>query len=348
MIGVNLQSVAAPILADKTLPVTIAAPRREDSRIGYLDGWRGIAILLVLFGHFSSTKGMNFGMLGVDFFFVLSGRLMGEILFIKRVALPAFFMRRFSRVYPGLLVFVILAALLFYFTPIHVGTLAVLSALTFTLNYAMIYFHHTGIFDHFWSLCVEEHSYFILGAIAYLERHTKMRAQFLILIIGICALINGVVLTGIFGRSYFDVYWRTDVQCAPIFLAAWFFPFSRQFERERVTWFTPLFLTLALIFKSELFGATVSYSIGTFFLSLSICFLDAAPDFLKRALSIAALRQIGVWSYSLYLWQQPFFKLKETIPIYWLVLAIIASSLLSFYIVEKPMRAWLNSRILVE
>jgi len=42
----------------------------------YLDGWRGLAILLVLEGHFLSILPLNTGRLGVDVFFCLSGFLM--------------------------------------------------------------------------------------------------------------------------------------------------------------------------------------------------------------------------------------------------------------------------------
>jgi peptidoglycan/LPS O-acetylase OafA/YrhL len=76
-----------------------------------------------------------------------------------------------------------------------------------------------------------------------------------------------------------------------------------------------------------------------------IAFLDAVPHLVKRILSLGPLRQIGVWSYSLYLWQQPFYKLKETIPLQWLVPAVAVSALLSFYVVERPMRQYLNARI---
>ncbi|TIU24619.1 MAG: acyltransferase, partial [Mesorhizobium sp.] len=76
------------------------------TRLAYLDGWRGLSIALVLIGHFFPVPGINLGVLGVEFFFVLSGRLMGEILFIERFPLKKFFKRRFSRIYPALLVFV--------------------------------------------------------------------------------------------------------------------------------------------------------------------------------------------------------------------------------------------------
>ena len=62
-------------------------PRNGPAHIGYLDGWRGMAILLVLIGHFYPIKAMNLGTLGVDLFFVLSGRLMADILFVQKAKL---------------------------------------------------------------------------------------------------------------------------------------------------------------------------------------------------------------------------------------------------------------------
>ena len=92
----------------------------EETRqhLDYLDGWRGLAVSLVLLGHFGLDDVLpGTSVLGVDFFFVLSGRLMAEILFVQRSPLPTFFFRRFSRIYPGLLVFVLGASLLFADTP---------------------------------------------------------------------------------------------------------------------------------------------------------------------------------------------------------------------------------------
>jgi peptidoglycan/LPS O-acetylase OafA/YrhL len=331
------------------LPTTIQDINALDPKgehLGHLDGWRGIAILLVLWGHFAPIEFINLGTLGVDFFFVLSGRLMAHILFVKKMALPQFFGRRFSRVYPALLVFTVLAGLLCnHYTRIKVGLLAALSVLTFTSNYASIYYHPTGLYDHIWSLCVEEHSYVILGALACLDRHTKIRTQFLILAIGVAATMNGIYQTVILGYDYGDVYWRTDVQCAPIFLAVYFFLKFRSVDLKYGALLMPLFLAMAIFFKSSLFDDSVSYSLGTLCLVLSICFLDGASAILKRALSFAPLRQIGLWSFSLYLWQQPFYQLNELQKAYWHVPATIVVGLLSFYLIEKPTRAFLNAKI---
>ncbi|TIX35964.1 MAG: acyltransferase, partial [Mesorhizobium sp.] len=84
-----------------------AADTSSRTRLAYLDGWRGLSIALVLIGHFFPVPGINLGVMGVEFFFVLSGRLMAEILFVERYPLKAFFKRRFSRIYPALLIFVV-------------------------------------------------------------------------------------------------------------------------------------------------------------------------------------------------------------------------------------------------
>jgi len=245
------------------------------------------------------------------------------------------------------LFFVVLGAALFHFTPLRAGILAMLSALTFTINYTSIYFHHTGIFDNLWSLCVEEHSYLILGFLAYLVRREVKHIPFFILAIGVGALLNGIIQSSVFGRGYFDVFWRTDVACAPIFLAGYFFLFSRQFMEKNISYIAPFFVVLAVLSKSVLFESDLFSSIGTLLLSVAICFLDTAPVFIRRFLSFAPLRQIGLWSYSLYLWQQPFYKLidKGYGSNFTLMLATVFSGLISFYIIERPIRSFINGHI---
>ncbi len=59
---------------------------------------------------------------------------------------------------------------------------------------------------------------------------------------------------------------------------------------------------------------------------------------------------LGIWSYSIYLWQQPFFhygvKDGEIFPFAGPVLAAVAVGVgvLSFQFIEDPIRAYLNQR----
>jgi peptidoglycan/LPS O-acetylase OafA/YrhL len=316
-------------------------------RIGYLDGWRGVAILMVLIGHFYPVSFLNLGNTGVDFFFCLSGRLMADILFVKNVALPEFYLRRLSRIYPGLLGFVLLAAMLFFATPLHVGPLAILSALSFTINYAAIYLHRTGIFDHLWSLCVEEHSYVLLGALTWLHRKTHFNVPAVLFAIGMLAVLNGIYQYRFLGHGYFEVYWRTDVQLAPIFIAASLFLAFRDHAKFRLAWLCPACLVMALICKSNIAPAEICYSFGTLFLAAAVASIQYSERYLRAFFAFAPLRQFGIWSYSLYLWQQPFYLCKSfgSVPTELLLAASLLSGLLSFYLIEEPARTYLNKRI---
>jgi peptidoglycan/LPS O-acetylase OafA/YrhL len=184
-----------------------------------LDGWRGLAITAVLLGHFAlESQVPGLGVFGVDLFFVLSGRLMAEILFVRRSPLPTFFLRRFSRVYPALFVFVLATTLAAAGTSYSHGMKAVLVALTFTINYAMIYTHPIGLLDHLWSLCVEEHAYILLALVAVATTRTTRFAVIAMLTVTSLAITNAAIQTWVMHKGYFQIYWRSDVQVAPIFM----------------------------------------------------------------------------------------------------------------------------------
>jgi len=320
---------------------------QEETRrhLDYLDGWRGLAIATVLLGHFwldALRPGVS--VLGVDLFFVLSGRLMAEILFVRRAELPTFFARRFSRVYPGILCFVAVTTLAFAATPYAHGPVAAASALTFTLNYAMVYSHPVALLDHLWSLCVEEHGYVILAVVALLARRRGWNAPLVMLALGAAALANGILRRDLLDQGYFDVFWRSDVQVAPIFLSAGFFLLLR--ERRLAAWIAPAALALGVMLKLSGGPAVVTFGLGTLLLALAVTSLDTSPAALRGLFQAVPLRFLGLWSYSLYLWQQPFYKMSHdgmlSVPL--ALLAAGAAGLASFYLVERPARRWLNER----
>jgi peptidoglycan/LPS O-acetylase OafA/YrhL len=320
---------------------------QEETRqhLDYLDGWRGLAIATVLLGHFwhdSLVPGVS--VLGVDFFFVLSGRLMAEILFVRQAHLPTFFARRFSRVYPGIFCFVVIASLAFSATPYVHGPLAAISALTFTLNYAMVYTHPVALLDHLWSLCVEEHAYIILAGAALLARRRLWNPPLIMLVLGGFALVNGIVRYAVFDQSYFDVFWRSDVQVAPIFISAGVFLLLR--GRRVSPWIAPAALALGVLAKLWGGHIAVQFGLGTLLLALSVTTLDSSFAAVRRVFEAAPLRFLGLWSFSLYLWQQPFYKLAHhgVVSVLLALLAAFAAGLASFYLIERPARAWLNRR----
>ncbi len=315
-------------------------------RILYLDGWRGTAILSVLVGHFwldASIPGLS--TLGVDLFFVLSGRLMAEILFVKQVPLPKFFVRRFSRVYPALLVFVLLAGIGFAATPYGFGLLAAGSALTFTLNYAVIYFHPTGVLDHLWSLSVEEHGYLVLAVLAFLVGRKFAWGTGLLFVIGAGAIANGLIQHQITGDWFVDVSWRSDVQIAPLFLGGAFFLLSRNAAWLQWPWLSPICLVAGLAAKLSGAPVWVDFGVGSVLLAIAVATMDFAPAAFKRLFEGGVLRQIGLWSFSLYLWQQPFYQMAEAGLAGSIAMAsgAVLLGLVSFYAVEGPARVFINT-----
>lgn len=78
----------------------------SEERFPYLDGWRGLAILLVLIAHFWQVRVPAIGRLGVDLYLRTLRLLMSHILFEKRMPIGKFYRRRISRILPVFLLFV--------------------------------------------------------------------------------------------------------------------------------------------------------------------------------------------------------------------------------------------------
>jgi peptidoglycan/LPS O-acetylase OafA/YrhL len=145
-----------------------------DSRghVQALDGVRGLAILLVLTYHGYLN---DFGWVGVELFFVLSGFLITRGL-LAEAGLPwgaylqRFYLRRALRIFPIYYLYIGLIALLAVLVPgmalFHPDARWVwLTALTYTMNYAGL-FTLFRLFGHFWSLALEEQFYLVWPYVA--------------------------------------------------------------------------------------------------------------------------------------------------------------------------------------
>ena len=322
------------------------AERAARTRLAYLDGWRGLSIALVLIGHFFPVPGINLGVLGVEFFFVLSGRLMGEILFIERYPLKKFFKRRFSRIYPALLVFVVVAMIALSGTFIAFKWKAALTALTFTYNYAGILVTRAGALDHIWSLCIEEHAYIILALISVVVL-SRSRVVVLLLALALLAMANGAVSYWVFGMDYETTYWRTDVHIASILLSASICLLKADgrlpaiFRGRHVALAASVFAVLLFL---DPVPTPIHYLFAVPLLALAVNALDFSPRYLTGLLSSWPMATLGLWSYSLYLWQHPLYKFvyEQGSAPFPMLAGVFVCALCSYYIVERPAREWLN------
>jgi peptidoglycan/LPS O-acetylase OafA/YrhL len=319
-----------------------AVPVSPAGRIQYLDGWRGLSILIVLLGHFLPHRFSDVANEGVEFFFVLSGRLMAEILFVDQIALPKFYQRRLSRVYPAMFVFVALTFVAMHWTTLAYKPLAAVMALTFTVNYGLALVHGVPAIDNLWSLCIEEHAYLILGLIAFLARRRTMRPAVVIAVLGALSALDGAISSGVLHQTYFQTYWRTDARLASIFFSAAAYLFLK--DRPLPAWTPALALAGAVGFAFT--PIWLHYSLGTLCLAVTICTLPRVPARVLKALSVPVLTTLGLWSYSIYLWQQPFYRLHLAGQLStWAAMVLaLGMAIASFRFVEQPARQWLNAR----
>ncbi len=155
---------------------------REAKHIPELDGIRGIAILVVLIGHFGSTANgetvklgrtlnevFGLGWTGVDLFFVLSGFLITGILLDSKGStgyFSNFYARRTLRIFPlyFLYVFVFFHVAMPMGGLLHHGQNIDRSGEIWYWLYLANWWNGLGhsikYLIHFWSLCIEEQFYF--------------------------------------------------------------------------------------------------------------------------------------------------------------------------------------------
>lgn len=187
---------------------------------------RGLAILLVAATHMPSvspaafwTFWQQFGWLGVDIFFVLSGYLIGTELLKpaprgEAPDLRIFYLKRAFRILPAFWFVLMLYAL-----PIMREGPTMAPAwrfLTFTVNFGLD-IRTARTFSHAWSLCVEEHFYLLLPLIILLFR--KLNRSWLPIVFVLTVIAGGMWL-----RHSLWLDWRTHGALPAEFLKRIYYP----------------------------------------------------------------------------------------------------------------------------
>ena len=175
------------------------------NRLPGLDLLRAIAIVWVMLFHSFVIGGLgeryawlsDYGWMGVDLFFVLSGYLIGSQLLKplsqgQSVSFGEFYLRRAFRILP---VFLVVLALYFGVPAFRErpGIQPSWQFLTFTVN-LLIDYQHNQAFSHAWSLCVEEHFYLLFPWLAWWLTRRPSMVKFL----GLCGafIVLGMAIRG--------------------------------------------------------------------------------------------------------------------------------------------------------
>jgi peptidoglycan/LPS O-acetylase OafA/YrhL len=320
---------------------------KNSEQLDYLDGWRGFAVLLLLIGHFFPYWRLDFGTVGVNFFFVLSGFLMAKQLFLHQTSIPVFYKRRISRIFPALYLFIILTVVFYFAANLPISWEVVAGSAGLIRNYYPGGFGNKLPFDNIWSLSVEEHSYILLSIIALAVRGNISR-QRILLGVFTCAfvLISAWYVWRFPGPHLYDEKLiHSEVSAFGIFCSGFFLLCFGYRKDRKIPSF--IFYTLPIIgilshYHSVPYTLTLIVGVGS--LALLINILHKAPAWMLRVLSFSVFRNLGLWSYSIYLWQQPFFVLKNkgVLPTTTALMLALLVGMLSYFLVESPVRKYLN------
>lgn len=329
-----------------------ASPHAPLPRIGYLDGWRGISILLVLLHHFGAQKLDMLGHIGVDSFFVLSGVLMCRILFVERMPIRTFYQRRVARIFPVMYLYLIVLSLL--------GAAGWMGGVNlryvlYTGLFVRAYYPASSILDqpnglvgHFWSLNIEEHCYVLLSLVALASRgRSEAFARWLVTL----GSIGCVFMFGYYAyhptHSLSPPFARTECGGFPMLVSCAFFLWLRRYPLKVPAWL-PVAATLAGIATGVTLPEEVRSVISPFFLALGINTLPHAPAWMHKILNLRVLAWFGLCSFSLYVCQQPFYAmgLHWHTPAGWITsfLMAFAAGVGCHYLYERPMRRWIGGK----
>ncbi len=318
------------------------------NRVNVWDGWRGMAIILLLSGHFVRAPWIWEDRMGVDFFFVLSGMLMSTILFEKRMNLKQFYIRRFSRIMPAFTLFVLVSFAAAALAGWAFETKEVIANLTFLRTYYPLEPHiwDTNVpVQHLWSLNVEEHAYIIMSLMTlFLFRNTHVAYVLIalgLISIGICFYYY---LNPASAPTQFRI--RTESAISFIFLSAGYNLIRKRWHITVPPILPIITLLIAVVCYLKAMPDWLTFSLSPLLLAFTLNHLLEASKAFRSLLELKFIRLMGLWSFSIYLWQQPFYYYAQYVPgpkIVAMIPAIIIGAL-SFYLFENPVRSWINKR----
>ncbi|RYD67245.1 MAG: acyltransferase [Verrucomicrobiaceae bacterium] len=335
-----------------------------------LDLLRLVAVLLVLGRHLHLAPDTNplvrlwhrGGWVGVDLFFVLSGFLVSGLLFkeyqrTQSLDLKRFLFRRGFKIYPAFYVMILVTIGVNLFTGHSMTPRAMIAEFLFFQNYL------GGLWEHTWSLAVEEHFYFGIAVLCFVVLRASTRGRtngdpfrVIPLVFAATALIcQGFRIANLFIFENYSNRWflfgthlRIDSLMFGVLLSyLWYFRNLRagieKLPTAAILAIGILLLSPAFIYELEQFKFVPVFGVVLFYLGSG--FMVLASLRLKESSSrlAALLGSLGAASYSIYLWHMPvmtwgwawFSKIPAVRGFHWYLAFCVVGSLTFGWVMSK-------------
>jgi peptidoglycan/LPS O-acetylase OafA/YrhL len=345
-------------VASEINPAVASIAGKAPVRIPSLDGLRAVSIGFVLAFHIIGMAAFggafsDLGNLGVRIFFVISGFLITDLLLREqdrngKISLRRFYARRTLRIFPAFYVFLSAIGICASIGWIAIHKVDLLEAGAYIINYFPGY-QHSRYVRHIWSLAVEEQFYLLWPGVLSVagKRRGLMIAAAFILIAPVIRMTYWFFIPNMhdmMDRRFETVADALATGCVLAGAQKWLSSQTayNRFLRSPLFYCVPLIVLLDSVFVTP--HPRISYGIGITILNVGIAlcidrWVRYPQGVVAAALNSAPLRAVGVLSYSIYLWQQPFLDSDNNAaftPLLLSLLAIAACSVGSYFLIEQP------------
>jgi peptidoglycan/LPS O-acetylase OafA/YrhL len=319
----------------------------EPNRLPALDGWRAIAVAMVVAHHaaavaarsgaeFESSPFWNLSV-GVDVFFAISGflitaRILDQWERTGSLNLCDFYVRRAFRILPAANCVLLITVML----GLNGSTLDAISCLAFWRNYLP---QNAGAWStgHFWSLSLEEQFYLFWPCLLLLFGRSRAPRVLFWSILAVCVWRSLVVLVWQSPGMMF----RTDLRVDGLL---WGCLAAFAFRRIRISGAAFVTSVLAAVVISGWFRYGGGLVILPAALAVAVTATAQRPGWIvSSVLDWKPLAWVGRMSYSIYLWQQIFLvpswenpRMLIDWPIPLRISALLLVAIASYYGIEKP------------
>ncbi len=335
-----------------------------------IDGLRCLSVVSVIIYHLSiNIKEYQFlsgGFLGVDIFFVISGFLITNIFLTEwkqknKIEIKNFFKRRIRRILPALF-FVLITTLIFgwfFLLPASLVELSrtVISTIFFSSNfYFYIYDQSYGTVNsflipllHTWSLSIEEQFYIFYPFLLLVFFKKKKLMVSLIFLFLFLFFLSVFIKLYDWEANFYLIFSRGWELVAGALAAVLKFnnsPITAKISKIKFINHISIFSIILSFFlfddKLNLPGFLTLFPV----VSLIILLINPKKDLITSILSYPVFVNIGLISYSLYLWHYPIFAFNRIIKFsndnffleILIILLLFFLSFLTYRLIENPLR----------